>query len=148
MGTRTVAVLAFDDVQLLDVTGPAEAFATADTIAGGDAYAVRVVSPTGADVIGSSGVRMGVHSALSELTEPLDTLVVPGTHAFRTRMGDPDLLAALGEGMGRARRVAAVCGGAFLVGALGGLDGRRATTHWQFLDELQDTFPTAAAQRP
>lgn len=60
---RTVAVVAFDGVQLLDVTGPAEVFTTANVF--GANYDVRIISPDGADVCTSSGVRVGVDSGLS-----------------------------------------------------------------------------------
>lgn len=147
MSPRTVALLAFDGAQVLDLTGPAEVFSAADAIAGGGAYEVRVVSPHGADVVGGSGLRMGVQGTMGELTGPLDTVVVPGSYAFREIMLAPDVLDALRDGADRCRRVAAVCAGAFLLGALGLLDGRRATTHWMFLDELERAFPTADVQR-
>ena len=50
-------------------------------------------------------------------------------------------------GAARRRRVAAVCGGAFLLGAVGLLDGRAATTHWICLDDLARCFPAAHVQR-
>ncbi|GAA4710867.1 AraC family transcriptional regulator [Pseudonocardia yuanmonensis] len=147
MSPRTVVLLAFDGAQVLDLTGPAEVFSAADAIAGGGAYEVRVVSPHGADVVGGSGLRMGVQGTMGEHTGPLDTVVVPGSYAFREIMLAPDVLDALRDGADRCRRVAAVCAGAFLLGALGLLDGRRATTHWMFLDELERAFPAADVQR-
>jgi len=147
MTPRTVAVLAFDDAQVLDVVGPAEVFHAADALAGGGQYRVRVTSPGGADAIGGSGLRIGVSGALAELEGPLDTVVVPGSHAFRRVAVDPVVLGALRAGVDRSRRVAAVCAGAFFLGALGALDGRRATTHWMFLDELARSFPAATVER-
>lgn len=64
-----VVVVAFDGVQLLDVTGPAEVFTTANTY--GARYDVRVVSPTGTDVRTSSGVRIGADGALGEVSSAL-----------------------------------------------------------------------------
>ncbi|MCF7551256.1 GlxA family transcriptional regulator [Pseudonocardia sp. WMMC193] len=147
MPPRTVAVLAFDDAQVLDVVGPAEVFYAADALAGGGQYTVQVTSPDGTDVRGGSGLRIGVAAALSQVAGPLDTVVVPGSHAFRRVAADPVVLAALDEGVGRSRRVASVCAGAFLLGSLGVLDGRRATTHWMFLDELAADFPAATVER-
>jgi transcriptional regulator GlxA family with amidase domain len=62
-------------------------------------------------------------------------------------MVSDELLKAVTTGAERSRRVAAVCGGAFLLGAVGLLDGRRATTHWMFLDELAQHFPEANVER-
>lgn len=147
MATPTVAILAYDGAQVLDYTGPAEVFFAADALAGGGAYRVAIVSIDGRDTISSSGLRMGVHSSLHELDGPIDTFVVPGTNAWAQAMEREDLLAALRDGAGRTRRLAAVCAGAFLLGAVGLLDGRRATTHWQFLDDLAERFPAAAVER-
>jgi transcriptional regulator GlxA family with amidase domain len=106
-----------------------------------------VVSPDGADVPSSTGLRIGVDGSVDDLTGPIDTLVVPGSWGWATSMSDTPLLAALAAMAARSRRVAAVCTGAFLLGAAGMLDGRRATTHWQFVDELAARFPAALVER-
>jgi transcriptional regulator GlxA family with amidase domain len=147
MPTRTVALLAYDGAQALDVTGPAEVFAVANSMAGGDAYHVVVVSVDGQDCISCSGLRMGVHMALGELRGDIDTFVVPGTYAWAEAVQQDELLAGLRDGAGRSRRIAAVCAGAFLLGTVGLLDGRRATTHWLYLDDLARRFPAAAVER-
>ncbi|MFX7071608.1 DJ-1/PfpI family protein, partial [Acinetobacter baumannii] len=54
---------------------------------------------------------------------------------------DPDLVAWLRERAGRARRVASVCTGAFILAASGLLDGRRAVTHWSYCDAFARRFP-------
>lgn len=59
---HTVAVIAFDAVQLLDVSGPVEVFTTANRY--GAHYDVRVVSPTGAGVVTSSGLVLGVNGSV------------------------------------------------------------------------------------
>ncbi len=147
MPTRTVALLAYDGAQVLDVTGPAEVFALANGMAGGDAYHVVIASVDGQDCISSSGLRMGVHIALGELGGDIDTFVVPGTYAWTQAMGQAELLGAVRDGVARSRRVAAVSAGAFLLGAVGLLDGRSATTHWQYLGDLARRFPAVAVQR-
>jgi transcriptional regulator GlxA family with amidase domain len=144
---RTVALLAFDGAQILDITGPAEVFAIANHMIGASLYQVVIVSPDGRDTVSSSGPRLGVESSLADLDGPIDTFVVPGTYAWAQAMHREELRGAVAEGAARCRRVAAVCGGAFLLGATGLLDGRRATTHWMFLDELARRFPSASVQR-
>lgn len=144
---RTVALLAYDGAQSLDVTGPAEVFATAGREAGTELYRVVVVSPDGGDVECSSGMTLGARSSLRDHPGGIDTFVVPGSPAWDRAMGDEPLVAAVAEGVGRSRRVAAVCGGAFLLGAVGLLDGRRATTHWTCLDDLERCFPEAKVER-
>ena len=146
MTPRTIAVLAYDDAQAMDVAGVSEVFAVASEWEGGGLYDVRVVSVDGADVTSSYiGMRLGVTGALRDLGE-IDTLVVAGSAKVREAMQRPELLAAIRDGAARARRVVSVCTGAFLLGAVGLLDGRRATTHWLMLDELQERFPRARVE--
>ena len=76
-----------------------------------------------------------------------DTFVVPGTYEWAQAIVLQKLTNAVAAGAARSRRVAAVCGGAFLLGAVGLLDGRRATTHWMCLDDLARCFPAASVER-
>jgi transcriptional regulator GlxA family with amidase domain len=147
MSARTVVLLAYDGSQVLDITGPAEVFSVANALAGGGAYRLRVVSVDGRDVVSSSGLRVGVDLSPADLDGPIDTLLVPGGFSWTQAMEHEPLLAALHGAAGRSRRVLSVCAGAFLLGAVGLLDGRRATTHWQFLDELARRFPAVAVER-
>jgi transcriptional regulator GlxA family with amidase domain len=144
---RTIAVLGYAGAQVLDITGPAEVFAVADALLGGGAYRIRIVSVDGADVVSSTGVRLGAHGPVADLDGPLDTVVVPGSPGWEAAMVHPPLLEALSAAARRSRRVASVCAGAFLLGATGLLDGRRATTHWMLLDDLAARFPTTKVER-
>jgi transcriptional regulator GlxA family with amidase domain len=144
---RTVALLAFDGAQILDIVGPGEVFAIANQMTGVAEYRVAVVSADGAGTFTSSGMHLGVESSLADLGGAVDTFIVPGTYGLSQALGDAQLLTAVSAGAAASRRVAAVCGGAFLLGAVGLLDGRRATTHWMFLDDLAERFPSAQVER-
>jgi transcriptional regulator GlxA family with amidase domain len=134
---RTVAVLAYDGVQLLDVAGPIEVF---DAARG---YELVVASPDGSDVR-AGRTRIGTDVAFDELPEALDLLLVPGAPDWRAVIADEDLVGAVLRLAGRSRRVASVCAGAFLLAAAGLLDGRRAATHWELAAELAREFPAVA----
>ncbi|GAA3863806.1 GlxA family transcriptional regulator [Streptomyces lannensis] len=141
---HVVAVMAFDQVQLLDVTGPAEVFTTANNY--GAHYDVRIVSVTGEDVRTSSGVRVGVDGDVESLPERVGTLVVPGCVPWQRAVADReliDLTTALTE---RSRRIASVCAGAFVLAETGVLDGRRAATHWELTGELATAYPKVVVQ--
>ncbi|WP_425516821.1 GlxA family transcriptional regulator [Miltoncostaea oceani] len=140
-------LLAFEGAGLLDVSGPAEVFAVANAITLGDAYRVVIASPDGRDPVSSSGFRIGVAGAAGDVAGPLDTVMVPGTWTWPEAIGDAALLAAVSDAAARSRRVAGVCVGALILAAAGLLDGRRATTHWQFLDELAGRFPAVRVER-
>lgn len=132
-------IVAFDQVQLLDVSGPLEVFTTANRY--GARYDVRVVSPTGLDALTSCGLRIGADAPVERLPRRVDTLLVPGRRDWREAAAD-DALVALVDGLaGRARRVTSVCAGAFLLARTGVLDGRRVTTHWELAPQLAAAYP-------
>lgn len=147
MTVATIAVLGFQGAQVLDITGPVEVFTAANGIGGEPAYRVVMVSHDGADIVTGSGLRIAADCALRDLDGQIDTLIVPGGVTWPMAIDDDDLMAALVDGAARSRRVASVCAGAFLLGKVGMLDGRRATTHWQFVDELADRHPSAHVER-
>jgi transcriptional regulator GlxA family with amidase domain len=147
MRTRLVVVLAWEGCQVLDVTGPAEVFSVAAAMTDGEAYRVHIASLDGADVVSSSGVRIGVETSIVDVEGPIDTLLVPGGFTWPDAMAEPTLVAGLRTAARNSRRVMAVCAGAFIAGAAGLLDGRRVTTHWQFVDDLEERFPAAAVER-
>jgi transcriptional regulator GlxA family with amidase domain len=135
-----VAILVYDGVKLLDVAGPAEVFGEANLF--GAAYRIVLLSTTGADVTSSIGMRIAVDA--SAATQPdSDTLLVPGGDIYPRTPVTRDLADATGNLAARAGRVASVCSGAFVLGATGLLDGRRATTHWKIAGELATRHPRA-----
>ena len=126
-----VQILLFEGVQSLDVTGPLEVF----TLAGH--YRVTTAGPGGVPVRTSSGLRLTPDAALAEPTA--GTLVVPG--GAGTRESPPEVIAWLQDHGHVPSRVMSVCTGAFLLAEAGLLDGRRATTHWQYCDSLAGRHP-------
>ncbi|OPF81062.1 AraC family transcriptional regulator [Streptomyces antioxidans] len=138
-GGRTVVIVAFDGVQLLDVTGPVEVFTTANHY--GADYDVRVVSLTGDTVATSSGLVIGADGAPGTLPRRLGTVLVPGRRNWRSAVADNDLIALVTDLSARAKRVASVCAGAFVLAEAGVLDGRRAATHWELAAQLAAAYP-------
>lgn len=143
---RQVAILVFPGVQSLDVTGPLEVLAGAQTLieaTGRPArgYQIAILSPDGAPLRTSSGLEIVPHGHLHHAPERLDTLIVAGGLGSRAASADPDTVEWVARTATRARRTASVCTGAFLLAAAGLLDGRRVTTHWAAAAELARRHP-------
>jgi transcriptional regulator GlxA family with amidase domain len=153
---RQVTVLAFPRVQPLDVTGPVEVFSIASRLArarpsgraGAPAgYRVEVVAPTAGALRTWSGLGLMVDRDLAHATRPIDTLVVAGGPGVDAAVRDRTLVGWVRRTARRARRVASVCTGAFILAEAGLLDGRRATTHWSACDELARRYPRVRVER-
>jgi transcriptional regulator GlxA family with amidase domain len=141
---RVIDVLTYPAVQLLDVTGPVQVFASANDLvartAGVRPYQLRVVAQGGEGVTASAGVAI-VASPLTQPGEALDTLLIAGGEGAEAAAENPVLVDWVRERAAQARRVASVCTGAFLLAAAGILDGRRAATHWMYCAKLAQRFP-------
>jgi transcriptional regulator GlxA family with amidase domain len=146
---RVVEVLAYPSVQLLDVTGPLQVFVSAnDHVAqagGTPPYVLRVVAKDGQGVTTSAGLGIATRP-LPRSGSPPDTLIIAGGPGVDAASADAVLVDWVRQRAKKARRVASVCTGAFLLGASGVLDGRRAVTHWSYCAELARRFPAARVE--
>ena len=139
---RIVEILAFPGVQVLDVAGPLQVFASANQAAGASIAAPYAPVMVGAAGTLTSSAGLGLVAApLPRTDAPLDTLVVAGGEGVHAAAADPALVAWLRARAAIARRVASVCTGAFLLGEAGLLDGKRVVTHWSRCAELARRFP-------
>ena len=140
MAGLDVAVVTFPSAQILDVTGPLEVFSSASRLVPGAEYRTQVVSSTGGQVLASSGLLFGT-TALRDVAESVDTLVVAGGRDMEEACADEELVGHVRRLAGGARRITSVCSGAFVLAAGGLLDGRRATTHWAECQQLATEYP-------
>jgi transcriptional regulator GlxA family with amidase domain len=144
---RKVAIVVFDGVQPLDVSGPSSVFSAANEHRPG-AYTLFVASPHGGEVTTNAGLTFSRTVPLADLPPALDTVLVAGG-------SDAGLLEVIVDGtVGEwlrarsrgTRRVGSVCTGAFVLGGAGLLDGRRAATHWRSCEWLAELFPTVKVE--
>ncbi len=148
--TRDIVVLAFDGVQTLDVVGPMEVFALANryVTAGPAPYRVALASQAGGVVQTNAGLELAGSKTLANLPKKIDTLVIAGGSeaALRAAVVDAVLLAWLTARAKHTRRIASVCVGAMVLAASGLLNGRRATTHWEYCGRMQQMFPAVQVE--
>jgi len=140
---RRVLIVAVPPVRALDVFGPAEVFGDANNLRGGDPeYEVNIIS-AGADRVVSSHLGTPVHTdrTYREYRGPIDTLLVAGGLGAREMRYEPGFLDWLRDQTASARRFGSICTGALVLAEAGLLDGRRATTHWNWADKLARNYP-------
>jgi transcriptional regulator GlxA family with amidase domain len=142
---RRVVIVAYDGIQSLDVSGPAEAFSIATRYFGAS-YPIELVTPDGAPARSTSGLTLHADHAIAAVRGPIDTLVVAGGAGAARAVGDQPLIAWIARTAARSRRVASVCNGAFLLAQAGLLDGRRATTHWESCARLAERYPRVTVE--
>jgi transcriptional regulator GlxA family with amidase domain len=140
---RRIVIFAAASAEELDIIGPAEVFSIANRIrsAGAQRYSVELVTSAPDRLIrGESGIILQAHRSYRELRGRIDTLLIAGgigAMNFRNRAA----LAWLRSAAAKARRLASVCTGAFVLAEAGLLRGRRVTTHWAYAQALAKRFP-------
>ena len=141
---RPVEILAFPRVNILDIAGPLQVFASANEFAEQYGrplpYAPRVIAAD-RTILCSAGLPL-LTETLPDAKVPVDTLIVPGGSGVDNAMEDDLLVAWLHARSKAARRTASICTGAFLTATAGLLDARAAVTHWERCAEFAGRFPS------
>ncbi|SFN69012.1 Transcriptional regulator GlxA family, contains an amidase domain and an AraC-type DNA-binding HTH domain [Mesorhizobium sp. NFR06] len=140
---RRIEILAYPDVQLLDVSGPLQVFASANDFRtqAGEPAVYELVVVAGSPRIKTSAGLVLETTALPAHGLDIDTLIVPGGWGVNAACEDPELIDWVAGRSRDAVRTASVCSGAMLLAEAGLLDGRRAVTHWGRCAEFARRFP-------
>ncbi len=137
-GPRVVAI-AYDNLSIFEFGITAEVFALKRPEFGDDWYQFSVCSVDGQNLAETGGIVININDDLLAL-ENADIIVIPGWRSPYTSIPGA-LKSALLRAHERGARIVGICGGAFVLAASGLLNGKRATTHWQFIDKFMMQYP-------
>lgn len=146
--SRNVAILVFDEVEVLDFAGPFEVFSVAGSELPAKPYAPffpYLIGLNEQPVMARGGFAVQPRYRFDEAPAP-DVLLIPGGSGTRRLLKHPALLQWLREQAARVEVLASVCTGALVLGAAGLLDGRRVCTHHQAYERLRELAPGALPQ--
>jgi transcriptional regulator GlxA family with amidase domain len=145
---KKIVMLSVPPAQGVDVIGPLDAFAIAGRMleesTGRRGYETELVTNAADLALATScGVRFLAHRHYREVRGRVDTVLIAGGAGTRAPR-DPELLAWLRKMEKQARRTCSICTGAFLLADAGLLDGKRATTHWKFVESFARKYPAVS----
>jgi transcriptional regulator GlxA family with amidase domain len=139
-----IGFLGYNQVNALDIVGPAEAFANALRHNGKGklerCYEIIIIGLTRRSFVAESGILLQPATAIGSAPK-LDTLIVPGGHGLREPATTRKVAAWIAGRAPEIRRIASVCTGIYGLAATGLIDRRRVTTHWRFAADLAKRFP-------
>jgi transcriptional regulator GlxA family with amidase domain len=142
---KKVWFLACPGTGLLNVANPWEVLGHTNDVLGHPAYELHLLGPGGSLLTTGHGVALtGIRALPTSVRRHPDLVVVAGS-SRRQPSPEPEVKVAawLRRHHRHIPRIVSICTGAFLLGEAGLLDGRRATTHWQYLKDLGARFPRA-----
>lgn len=143
----TVGIVVFGEAEVLDFSGPFEAFAVARDESGNQRFDVSLVAQEKAPIIARNGFAVVPRYSFSDAPN-FDVLIVPGGYgAEEIEIHNPVLLDFLRARAKNTPIVASVCTGAFLLAEAGLLDGKSATTHWMDIDRFEREYPAIRVAR-
>jgi transcriptional regulator GlxA family with amidase domain len=137
----SIAIVIFDRITALDAIGPYEVLSRLP-----DAELRFVAKETGTKRTDTGALGIQADASLADLPDP-DVVLVPGGQGSRGLMADDDVLDWLRGAHERSTWTTSVCTGALVLGAAGILEGKRATTHWAYLEHLRELGAEPVAER-
>ncbi|MDG5788550.1 DJ-1/PfpI family protein [Evansella sp. AB-P1] len=148
MVQRTVGILLFNEVEVLDFAGPFEVFSLAaipDT--DNKPFKVKTISENGECISAKNGLKVIPDYSFANHPK-LDIVIVPGGYgAEEVEINNPNIIQWIKQQQTKVEFMTSVCTGALLLAKSGLLDGKKATTHWMDIDRLEKEFPFVSVQR-
>ncbi len=141
---REIAIAIFPGVQALDVAGPHDVFAEANSyIQPSEHYKVVLLASSTSPIRASNGMQLLADDVFDQSTRKFDTVLVAGGPALPESAPEKSLIYWLISSAPLANRYGSICTGAFALGHAGLLAKKKVTTHWQNAHDLAKQFPEA-----
>ena len=135
-----IGIYIYDEAEVLDFSGPFEVFSTASRVANTpNLFRVFLVGETGKTVTARGGYEVNPAYSISDHPAIDVLIVVGGVHTGE--MKKPPVLQWIKEASQKAKLVASVCTGAFLLAEAGVIDTQKVTTHWEDIPDLKTRYP-------
>ncbi|MFE9534930.1 GlxA family transcriptional regulator [Streptomyces sp. NPDC006691] len=141
MEDRRMVLVGYDGAELLDIACVTTSLTLANRLGAHPAYEVGVATPGNRAIACDSGLTLEGRQSLERLKGPLDTLIVSGGLGHEAAADNPRIVGHVRRLARESRRVASVCTGATVLAAAGLLNGKRATTHWWYAEQLAAAHP-------
>lgn len=142
---RTVDIIVYPGFKALEAIGPLKVFDYANSclqqraLTGG--YAVAIASTKIGMIASDTLMSLHATKAISLLALP-DLALIVGAHDIETVLqGSPEIVEWVASAAPKMERLVALCTGSFFLAEGGALNGRRATTHWNFAERLRTRYP-------
>jgi transcriptional regulator GlxA family with amidase domain len=143
----TVGMVLFPRFQLLDISGPSDAYAEVKILSQGECeYEIITVGTTRGAVSSSSGLTVMPDRTIFDPCPHFDTIILPGGLGIFDVLEDTTLLDWLSAQQRSCRRLGAICNGVFALGAAGLINDKVVTTHWMDAARLAAMFPRAIVE--
>lgn len=144
---KKIAVLLFDDVELLDFAGPLQVFSSLKYVLGDEGIEVITVGLTPEIKVSKLGMIIRPDKVITELDDTIDLLIIPGGFGTRPIIKDDLALRQIESSISKSNHIASVCTGSLVLARLGLLSHKKATTHYAAVDILTQLDPTIEVDR-
>ena len=141
MSKRNVAILVFNDVEVLDFAGPFEVFSVTSELNNYKYFDAYTVAEKLRAITTVNGLSVNPRYCFADCPRP-NILIIPGGVGSRVAMNNPHVIEWVKASSQQAEIVLSVCSGARILAKSGLLDGLAATTHHEVIEHLRELAPT------
>jgi len=141
---KKIAFICFENFQILDLTGPMQVFESS-RLAGKKYYEIHTLSRAGGLIKCSAGLRVDTQTLQS--LENFDSMIIVGGKGTFKACNDSELIQFIKVQTKLVKRTISICTGSFILSKAGLLDGKKATTHWRYLDRLAERNPSIVIEQ-